>query len=264
MLGGSLRIAPDWREALLRADLDARALLAAELGRVTQRKPGREVRRVEIASGRPALYVKRIRIAGLSRRLSAWLRGDPATREARELERVRDSGVRAARPVAYGGSLLGRTFVIVTEEVCGAELTSVLESALPSERRRLLRALGVLLARLHGAGIYDEVRCKDVIVSEDGALTLIDRDPKNALPRLACAEHGALLCLARCDYLRLRGGATITSRDRLRVLASYCRASGGKYALASALPIVGAALDAELVRHRANGALVAEFGLLER
>ena len=122
----------------------------------------------------------------------------------------------------------------------------------------------LVIELLKEAGIYDEVRCKDVIVSEDGALTLIDRDPKNALPRLACAEHGALLCLARCDYLRLRGGATITSRDRLRVLASYCRASGGKYALASALPIVGAALDAELVRHRANGALVAEFGLLER
>jgi hypothetical protein len=259
MRGGGLHFDPEWRDALARAGLTREALAHGDVGVVVQRKPGREVRRVEAGGERPALYVKRIRVAGLRNRLEALLGRDPATREARELQRVAIAGVRAARPIAYGR--VGRGLcLIATEEVRGRELTSALAAAPPRERRRLLRAAGELLGKLHGSKIFHEVRGKDVIVADDGALTLIDRDPKDALPGLAREAHGALLCLARCEYLRLRGGAKLSERERAYVLDSYCRAS--RYTFEAALPIVCRALERELARHRANPSLTAEFGPL--
>jgi hypothetical protein len=261
MRGGGLHIEPEWRDALERAGLGGAALTHGDVGRVVQRKPGREVRRIDLGDARGALYVKRIAISGLRPWIAALRGRDTATREAQELRRVSAAGVGAARPVAFGRAG-PRLCVIVTEELRGVDLTRALAEASPPRRRQLLAAMGVLLARLHAAGILHEVRCKDAIVGEDGALGLIDRDPKDALPGLARAEHGALRCLARCEYLRLRGGAQLAPRERLRVLAAYCRARGGASGLRDALPIVRAALARELERHREQPALVAEFGQL--
>ncbi len=261
MRSGSFHIEPEWNDAFARAGLDLAALTRGDVGRVVQRKPGREVRRVELGDARGAVYVKRIEIHGLVRHWAALRRGDTATREAHALLRVNAAGVRAARPLAFGRA--GRDLcALITEELRGVDLTSALADATPRRRRQLLNAMGTLLARLHTAGILHEVRCKDAIVDEDGALGLIDRDPKDALPALAKAEHGALRCLARCEYLRLRGGAKLTTRERLRVLAAYCRARGDGSTLREALPIVRAALAREIDRHRDRPALVAEFGAL--
>jgi hypothetical protein len=257
-----LHMDPAFRDALARGGLGARDLARAEIGDLVQRRPLREVRRVELGAGGPALYVKRIRIEGARAQLQALWRGDPATREAGALSLARVAGVRAARAVAFGRAGL-RGCLLATEEIRGRDLAGALAFAGARERRRLLREAGVLLARLHAAGILDEVRCKDVIVAEDGALALIDRDPRNASTALAHAPDGALRCLARCEYLRLRGGARLGERERLRVLAAYCAASPARLALRDALPVVQAALAQELARHRASPALVAEFGHLD-
>ena len=126
-----------------------------------------------------------------------------------------------------------------------------------------LRALGELLGRLHAHQIHHEARCKDVIANEAGELALIDRDPKDAPIALAASRDGALLCLARCEYLRLRGGAKLSQGERLRVLGAYLDAAKNALPLRGALALVARALDAEIARHRANPALVAEFGPLE-
>lgn len=84
-----------------------------------------------------------------------------------------------------------------------------------------------------------------------------------AFVRGDAARSRALRCLARCDYLRRRAGVRLTRCEMLRLVRAYLAQLPAAPPLASALAVLASALDAELVRHRANPALLAEFGPLE-
>ncbi len=265
-----LHIEPDWRERLERARLaDLMTLLTAELGREVQRKAGREVRYLTLPGPGPGLYLKRLAAPPLRAQLADRARGERAgrgEREAREPERVIGAGLRASQPIAWGCVRrfgLAGDALLITEEVRGAPLAKALADAAPSTRRALLQGVGGLIGRMHAYEIFHEVRSKDVIACEDRGLALIDRDPKDALGALAAGSDGALLCLARCEYLRVRGGAKLSPAERVRVLRDYLDAARNPLSLRDALAIVARALEAEFAEHRANPALLAEFGPLE-
>ncbi len=111
-----------------------------------------------------AVYVKHYRAAGLLRRVQQLLRGSPARREFRHLQRARQLGLPVPEAVAWGQSFSGPLpgdSVLVTREVPQARvLSEVLAQVerLPAPQRVarlrvLLAALARLCAQMHDAGV---------------------------------------------------------------------------------------------------------------
>ncbi|HEY8120942.1 MAG TPA: lipopolysaccharide kinase InaA family protein [Myxococcota bacterium] len=271
-----LSIEADWRAPLASVGLaNLGALLDLDLGEVVQATRGREVRRISLPGRAGQLYVKRVAAPSLPQRVRTLARGRArlagAEGEAAALLHLRGLGISAARPIAWGAR---RSFgaagegVLVTEAASGEDLSRVLATASYRERRALLEDGAALLARMHAHDLFHEVRPRDLIASLASAtgerLTLIDRDPKNVLRHLAKGDpRSGLICLARCDYLSRRAGLRLSGVERWRFLRSYLARLPGAPPFAESARLIALRLALELARHRADPALVREFGALE-
>ena len=246
-------------------DLVAQAL-REPLGRTLRSVPGRR-------TARPAPGLIHKEFEGT---------GAPADGEAQRLAWLREAGVEAPRALAVGRA--GSRTVLAMEGIEGARtLPEALCSAPASERARLARALGALVARLHGARLFHrDLYIEHVLVREDGGLVLLDagrvlRRPLrptrwaakdlaavlHSLPRALGSSVGQLAWGAYCRELPLtpeRRPAVLRSvrQRRVRMERHWPRHGAveerprhlaiqlpvGDAALAAALPVIEAACAA--------------------
>lgn len=172
-----------------------------------------EVRRVEVPD-LGVVYVKRYRRPPLRLlyRRALWQELAGALREWNNLWTARRLGVGSMDPLGYGetraadGARLG---VLLTAELVAPGTLEDLQFQLladPPRRRRLARALGELLRRLHDAGwFHQDLYLGHVMVDADDGLHLIDmqRMGRALWPeRLRLKDLSQLAYTAFAPYLR--------------------------------------------------------------
>src|SRR5207248_1515821 len=148
-----------YRAALRRHGLTRFEDFAGRTGLIVSGHADREVARLAAGEGPDALrlFVKREHRVGWAVRWANARAGfglvPRALREARTLEAVRREGVGCPEWVAAGEDGRGRAFLVL-RALDAADLPSFLrDHPDPARRRRLARALGAALARLHRAGL---------------------------------------------------------------------------------------------------------------
>lgn len=218
--------APPEKQPLVRSLLDDSHTTV-----IVKENAARVVRRVAPKEG-PAYFVKEFRersLAGRLRRLVA----DRARHEYRILERLREAGVGAAVPVAWG--VRGTRSFLVTEEIAGARVLrdEVERPSTPSDRRLFLKALGAFVRSIHDAGVRDDdLHLGNILLTGtlgwpnlfliDVHRAVIDRDVSRAE---RCAGLGFLLHSMQSFF-----GLS----DRIRLLRAYW---GSEYSRAVALDV---------------------------
>lgn len=212
-----LHIADEFRADLSGAglaDFD-RLMHSASVGEVIAVEPGREIRRLTIArrGGAGVFFLKRTwpdrRNAKRARWGTAMRRGsmphEAAWREQEHVRALAAAGLPVMKAAAWGERRVlgvGRESFFLVEGVEGTDLSVVFAQAGAAERRRLLRAIGDLIGRLHVHGFFETVRLRDVFCttmpveqSQPAVLVLIDRDtyaPRARHPTpQRCAEEVA-------------------------------------------------------------------------
>lgn len=187
-----LHVDPELRPLLAAAGLrELEDFLAFSGGSVVSRRRKRDVRRLEleVEGERRRYFLKQGRREALSATFAALrLRRPPRAaglRERQLVERFRTHGIPVMRPVAWGERrLLGwpvSGFILV-EEVVGRRFIDAYRESSLRARRRLLRAHGALMGRLHCLGIDSKVRPADLICATDEIsgsqpnLVVIDRE----------------------------------------------------------------------------------------
>ncbi len=208
-------------------------------GVLVSRPSKRQVRTLylDVAGHRKKYFLKQAGPQPVADILKAWRCCQwPCSEMARELliiQLFRDQGIPVMNPVAWGerrgfGWSMGG-FMLV-EEVVGREFVEVYRTALPHNRRRLMRVYGELLGTLHQRGIDSKVHPRDLIcVSEDfhsfrTCLVVIDRERgQTHLVDLSLQDRGK-----RLADIWVKGSFTLgrpSIRELLVFLSSYCEAS---------------------------------------
>lgn len=178
-------ITPGWESFLRASGLDTVAgVYQFNLGEVVVRSGSTEVRRVQLRNGSATrtVYIKKYWANGFSQLWSGALRGtffgrSKARREFRNLERLRQWGLDAPTPVAFGEERrvrwLTRSFLI-SEEVANPCMLDVLirEQLTQSGkaqrlfRRELIEALAQYVRRLHEHHfVHHDLFWRNVILS---------------------------------------------------------------------------------------------------
>lgn len=186
-------------------------------GRVTVllERPGRRrAARVELERG--AVFVKqRVAPSSLEARVATALGLGSAAREWRALRRLHTRRVAVPEPLALGTRASGDA-LLVTRFAYGRTLEDAL-SCPRSERVRLLRAVGELVAQLHAAGfVHRDLHWGNVLVTPAGPL-LLDLQAARPVPRGRWPRAGRLRDLGFLDY---SVSARLSSADRLRLRAA--------------------------------------------
>lgn len=237
----TFRLASDAEASLRALGLDRfRPLMFGQRGEPIKRKPGLEVYRLDAPDGsrfylkrslpRPARKVLRDVLRALRRRRLAHTE---ALLVALAADRLADIGIPTMAIAAFGEQrLLGfwpRRGFVVARAVEGTDATEVFRSAPAPKRRRLLRALGRIMARLHAHGVYVGLRLHDLIIPPDAAQldadlrpVMIDLDFKG--DRLAPGPYDparAVRNLAHNALMLLRGGDRLSPPDLRAFMQGY-------------------------------------------
>lgn len=114
----------------------------------------------------------------------------------------------------------------------GAPLEALLQSAPSPWRSELAEAYGALCAQLHGLGVYEPLRAKDVIVDRH-QLILLDREKPPGRP--GWHKQAALRSLERAWYRNRRSGLVLDATRSEAFVRGYCRVC----AQADALSVAG-------------------------
>jgi lipopolysaccharide kinase (Kdo/WaaP) family protein len=173
------------------------------------------------------IVIKRYRATGLARILSEWLRPSRARRAFDRAVWLLQSSIPAAAPIAVGErrrGLWGKESYLITELVPHARPLRQVRAASTDVRegRRLVRALAVLMARLHDAGLaHTDPSLSNFLVqrADDGTfrLVLIDLDGVRQRSRQS-------LEAAAADLRVIVRRIPVSPRERLWFAAQYCRA----------------------------------------
>lgn len=102
----------------------------------------------------------------------------------------------------------------------GDGLETLLQSAPPPLRSELAEAYGGLCAQLHGLGVYEPLRAKDVIVDQH-ELILLDREKPPGRP--GWHKYAALRSLERAWYRNRRSGLLLDAMCSEAFVRGYCR-----------------------------------------
>jgi hypothetical protein len=219
-----------WRVWSVPAWLSCIDRVLAEVGRGgwEYRSKHGSTRRLAAGGPRPA-FLKSYRRYRFTDALKELLRGSKAERAAAATAALEAAGFAAAPVVMLGvrrrAGFAGTAF-LVSEDVDAPDVRAFLAAyagrGRPSEKRRLLCALGVYVGRLHEAGFChgDLVPPNLRVRGDAGApcFVLIDNDRTRARSRpLSLAE-------ARRNLVQLNRFVVpgVTATDRWRVLRAYC------------------------------------------
>jgi hypothetical protein len=166
-------------------------LMYADIGCILQKKPDREIRRIE-GHGR-TVYLKQRWTAPLFKSIQIFMSGMRAHTvpftEYLHVDSLKRHAFAVMNPIAAGEQRkcgFPQFGFILVEEVKGSRLDLVLNLAdMQDSDRALLRSYGRLLADLHRHGFYGTVRLKDLIVAntDSHSLVLIDREARHPYPR---------------------------------------------------------------------------------
>jgi hypothetical protein len=177
------------------------------------------------------IVIKRYRVAGFAKVLSAWLRPSRARRAFERAVWLLQSSIPTAAPIAVGetrGFHWCQESYLITELVPNARPLRQVRAASTDARqgRMLVRALAVLMARLHDAGLaHTDPSLSNFLVQrrEDGTwrLVLIDLD---GVRRRSRQSLGAAARDLRIIVRRI----PVSPRERLWFAAQYCRARSSR------------------------------------
>jgi Ser/Thr protein kinase RdoA (MazF antagonist) len=206
--------------------------LADGVAEVVKSNPQRTVYRVRLPGG--AVYVKHCRITGFRAWAREVLRPAKARLEFENALALRDCGVSAVVPLAWGHSdsaWPGESYLITRSKDDAIPFVEFAERVLPSlppveqrpVRRQLARALGEFMANLHDAGVaHPDPHPGNVLVelppSRVPRFALIDLHAVRIGQPLSWAESRANLVLYN-RWFQLRASRT----DRLRFWHAYSR-----------------------------------------
>jgi heptose I phosphotransferase len=225
---GFVTVNPRYRAALRRHGLTQFEDFAGRTGLIISGHADREVARLTSgeSAGALRLFVKREHRVGWAVRWANARAGfgfvPRSLREARTLEAVRREGVGCPEWVAAGEDGRGRAFLVL-RALDAVDLPAFLqEHPDPGRRRRLARALGAALARLHRAGLdHPDLYAKHVLVGPGGDTPYFldwqrSRRRRAAGGRLRARDLAALHATLP--------EALASPRERLAFLRAYLRA----------------------------------------
>ena len=229
---GWVVVHPSWRERLQTAGLLRASDLLALPEEVVSGHVGRRVSRVMVCG--QTMYLKREERVCWTTRWYNCLAGyglrSALQREARLLAKLERAALPGPDWVAHGVDEAGRAFLLLAAAP-GVPLAEYLQTASASERRRLARALGVLLRQLHEAGYrHQDLYAKHVLVSE-ARFTFLDWQ-----------RGGKYVCHPRRDLVTLHAtlaDAFASTRDRLAFLRAYGRLDWARTIDAQATRLLG-------------------------
>jgi len=224
---------PDAPAALGPGGPDLARWVADGSAEVVKTGPHRTVYRVALPGG--AVSVKHCRIDGFRAWAREVLRPAKARLEFENALALRDRGVAAVVPLAWGGPASGRpgeSYLVTRARDAAVPFLAFVERDLPALppaarrpiRRRLARALGRFLATLHDAGVaHPDPHPGNLLVelprAGDPQFVLIDLHAVRVGRPLAWAESRANLVLFN-RWFQLRASRA----DRLRFWHAYRRA----------------------------------------
>ena len=153
--------------------------------RIEKSNLARTVVALPATGDRPGLHIKRYQVRGWTEQVKYLLMPSRALDEWRALHHFRRQGIPAPRPVAFGeersGGILRRAGLIMESIVDAVPLPRWLErnQAGTSPRVALLRGLGEMVARMHGAGVdHGDLHAGNLLVRErpgaDDEVCIID------------------------------------------------------------------------------------------
>ena len=179
-------IHPDWRQLLRAHQLDQwPAVWALATGTLVKRAPNAEIRRIELAdgAGHRVLFVKKYNSAKPKQLWSGALRGtllgkSKVRREFDNLNRLRQWGLDAPAPIAYGearrGGWLVRSFLVSEGVADPVPLDALIRDHLPgqsAQRRELLMRLADYVRRVHEQHfVHGDLYWRNIILTR-GTLT---------------------------------------------------------------------------------------------
>lgn len=104
-------------------------------------------------------------------KLDSEIRARRTIREAQIIHEAKEAGV--PTPTIFLVDVAGSSLVM--EYVVGVQVKQVLDEMKPEERRRLCRHIGVLIGRLHKAGIvHGDLTTSNMIITPRGQVVFID------------------------------------------------------------------------------------------
>jgi hypothetical protein len=226
---------PRDRPALAAAGLDCfDAFMSGDFGGRVSRGRDKEVRLLNLP--RYGAYLKRSAREPLARHATSVLRGarprSMALREVTLIHHLHRAEIPVARPIAWGErrylGVPGESFIL-SEAVPGQSLHVVLASAGEGELHSVLESFGTLLGRLHAGGFFHIVRPKDIIVTPEKRLVLIDREVAAPWPRRFSSDK-CCYALARCEAKMLRAGQQLAPDRAQIVRTAYLSAIAPRWA----------------------------------
>ena len=153
-----------------------------------------------------------------------------ALREVCMIQRLKSAGFAVMEPVAWGQEWVNgfrfRGFLLV-REVCGKEVSDLLENACGRERNQLMEEVGELIGKLHVKGFFQPVRLKDLICAEEG-LVLIDRETSKPW-RSFFWKRQCMVSLARAVRRTVRDGYLIGVGSARSFLLGYQRSVAARW-----------------------------------
>ncbi|MHC4943257.1 MAG: lipopolysaccharide kinase InaA family protein [Planctomycetota bacterium] len=183
----------------------------------------REIYSLPAVDDCPSLFVKVFNTHDLTTRLRSLILGSPALREWRNLHHLLGRDLPVPKPLALGiQSPFGRAprsylAVEALEEVDSVEDLLLSKRPLPLSRGILTRRLGLLIRRMHDAGVFhSDLHAANLLVNRSGEPFLVDLHSACIRKRLSRARRIR-------DLISLSGSFLIhaSRADRLRFFKAY-------------------------------------------
>jgi len=227
-----LHINPDYRRLLEQHKLiEYPQFMSCSAGELLDEDRQRDIQKLQL--GDKTFFLKRTRVEKSSSALESYIFGKLAHskpyKEMLQISYLREHGFNTAEVVAAGEEVrfgFPKRGFIITLQVAGRELPDVYRESSTSDRARIMRQMGVLLAQLHRRGFFLSVRLKDVFTTETSdlgtILTLIDREARNPAPKRFSpdrAKESLFTSLRR----QARAGDTIPAIELRPFINSYCQ-----------------------------------------
>lgn len=186
--------------------------------------PDRHVLKVQL--GDTVAYLKREHCVRWRERFGSFWRGmgwiSQSCREYRILDEVRQTGIGCPAAIA-AGEHGGRAFLLLRELTDARELRSVLQDP-TTERRRLLRALGQAVARIHEQGFnHPDLSSKHVLVRGGGQVHILDWQ-RCGRRRMSWSRRARGLAALHATI----AAGLASPRERLKCLAAYLHECKGR------------------------------------
>lgn len=200
------------------------------IGNLLADEATREIRKFDIEG--QTFFLKRVKKFKLSSALEALLQGHKpysySYREMIHVQMLKKAGIAVMSVAAVGErrsfGFPKESFIIVVG-IEGQELALLYKASDPAGKLEILKKLGALYAELHHKGFFKPIRLTDIIQSNTGELTLIDRETRHPYPR-RFSHNRALNSFAQAIYRQRRQGIDFNATEidnLLRAYYSHCK-----------------------------------------